>query len=454
MGISIMDALRIVTSTINSKIPNSFTVKDNKLFLAKDSIPISKNGIELHNVQLVNKLPSMYLTVDMVNLIFDYIPSKSTNGTAYVYVGEHLKGTYNIVSGENIINVSGVLDFGTNIIKLTAVDEFGNNQSLNYEVVVKGHSVSFYNGDELLQIVENVPYNSSVSYVGEIPVKTGVHNPNDYEFQGWAPKPENVIGDMECHAVFKFVGYLFGELKDGSAYGTADNPNYDKINAYWTTIGNDIAALNSNDFNAKYQIGGRMIIPITLADGTSTVADVEIIAHNHDDLADNSGKAKLTFFCKHLPVLSKSMNEHMGDDGGWINSAMRAFVNEELLESLPSELKVIIKPVLKISDSGAASKTLITTTDSCWLASYDEVGFVDGNYNLSGQGAVYSSIFSEHKASRQKSIVNSIDAGGWWLRSSYYDELDSTIFWRVQKSGASYGDIQSGLFYVAFGFCI
>lgn len=105
-------------------------------------------------------------------------------------------------------------------------------------------------------------------------------------------------------------------------------------------------------------------------------------------------------------------------------------------------------------DSRATNKALVTTTDSCWLASYDEVGFVPGSNNLYGQGQLYSSIFSSDKESRKKYIVDDTETGGWWLRSTYYTTSNSTMFWRVQKSGASYGDIKTGLFYVAFGFCI
>lgn len=328
-----------------------------------------------------------------------------------------------------------------------------------YTNTIRKYSVHFYNEDELLLTIENVPYGSSTSYTGSAPVKTGVDDPDEYVFKGWLPAPENITGETNCYALFKFTGYLFGKLSDDSEYGTVDDPNWDVINTYWSTIQSDVEAyknseLTEEEFTTKYQIGGRMIIPIELSDGTSTIADVEIIGHNHDDLADNSGKAALTFFCKDLPNLYRGMNELSSDEGGWINSAMREFTNGELLESLPVELQAALKPVLKISDGGSSDKTLATSTDSCWLASYDEVGFTSGSYNLSGQGELYSSIFSSDKESRKKYIVDNTETGGWWLRSSYYTMTSNTMFWRVQKSGASYGDIQSGLFYVAFGFCI
>ena len=185
-----------------------------------------------------------------------------------------------------------------------------------------------------------------------------------------------------------------------------------------------------------------------------TTADVELIAFNHDDLADGSGKAALTFFCKDLPNILRSMNSSSSVSDGWENSDIRTFTNGELFDAFPDELKSVIKPVYKVSDGGANNKTLVTTIDNCWLASYNEVGFNPNNNSLSGQGTIYSSIFSSDKESRKKYIVDDTETGGWWLRSTYYTTSSNTMFYRVQKSGSSYGDIQTGLFYVAFGFCI
>ena len=311
----------------------------------------------------------------------------------------------------------------TNITAATVVNAV-------YSSTVRRYNVYFYNEDTLLQTVENVLYGSSATYIGETPVKTGVDNPEEYEFKRFNPEPINITGEIKCYALFKFTGYI----KDS-----------------WTTIGENVA---NGTATSVYQIGGRKEIPITLSNGTTTTADVELIAFNHDNLADDSGKATLTFFCKDLPNILKSMNSSSAAECGWESSRMRTFINGELLNAFPDELKAIIKPVYKISDGGATNKALVTTTDSCWLASYDEVGFVPGSNNLYGQGELYSSIFSSDKESRKKYIVDDTETGGWWLRSTYYTTSNSTMFWRVQKSGASYGDIQTGLFYVAFGFCI
>ena len=332
-----------------------------------------------------------------------------------------------------------------------------------YSSTVRRYNVYFYNGNTLLEKYTryDIPYGSSTSYSGPTPVKTGVDNPEEYVFKGWMPEPENITGDTECYALFKFTGYLFGKLGDNSEYGTVDNPNWDKINSYWTTIGNDVDAFNAgilseDEFNTKYQIGGRMIIPIELSDGTSTVADVEIIGHNHDNLADGSNKkAPLTFFCKDLPAIARKMNESDKDTGGWKDSSMRTFTNGELFESLPESLRNIIKPVLKISDGGYTNNRLVTTTDYCWLASNDEVAFASNtSYILSGQGEPYDLVFSDNN-SRVKYIVDTTEKYAWWLRSAYHNiSSTSELFTQITSAGGRYGYFVYVKLYVAFGFCI
>jgi hypothetical protein len=327
-----------------------------------------------------------------------------------------------------------------------------------YTNTIRRYNVYFYNENTLLQTKEDIPYGSSTSYTGTTPIKQGVENPEEYVFKGWVPSPENITGETVCYPLFKFTGYLFGKLNADSEYGTIDNPNWDMINAYWNTINNDMesyksGALSSDELVTKYPIGARMIIPVNLSDGM-VVADVEIIGHSHDDLADDSGKAQLTFFCVDLPQILHRMNEDSSNEGGYETSEMRAFINGELFNALPDELKAIINPVYKVSDGGSSNKTLVTTTDNCWLASYDEVGLTSSSNNLTGQGELYSSIFSSNKNSRKKYITDDTAAGGWWLRTSYYSANSNSMFWRVTNSGGSYSDIAFNSFYVAFGFCI
>ena len=336
------------------------------------------------------------------------------------------------------------------------------NYYAEYYSTIRKYNVYFYNGTELLQTIENVQYGSNAYYTGSTPTKLGVDNPEEYVFKGWLPAAEGITGETNCYALFKFTGYLFGKLAEtedaDQGYGTVDNPNWDTINAYWSVIKSDIdnyknGVLSEDNFIAKYPIGGRMIIPINFSDGI-VIADVEIIAHNHDNLSDGSGKAPLTFFCADLPQILHRMNETSTNEGGWEASEMRVFLNSELFGALPDALKSIVLSVSKISDGGVNNKALVATEDNCWLASYDEVGLASSANNLPGQGELYSSIFSGNKDSRKKYITNDTSTGGWWLRTSYYSQNSNSMFWRVTNSGGSYSDIAFNSFYVAFGFCI
>lgn len=339
-----------------------------------------------------------------------------------------------------------------------------------YSNTIRRYNVYFYNENKLLQTKENIPYGSSTSYTGSTPTKLGVDNPEEYVFKGWMPEAENITGDTYCYALFKFTGYLFGKLGANSEYGTVDEPNWDKINAYWDIINADVLAYNEgtlseSDFKAKYMIGGRMLIPLEVQmietfssisyayePGVYTPVDVEIAAYNHDDLADGSGKAALTFFCKDLPKLKYKMNIDSTNAGGYGVSAMRKFVNVTLFEKIPEKLQQIIKPVIKISDGGVSNATLVETTDSMWIASGSEL-CINSSEFLPGQGTSYSLIFSDN-ASRKKYITDNTQAGGYWTRSSHYSSTGSGLFLRVLTSGGPYYDIAFNSFYVAFGFCI
>ena len=301
-----------------------------------------------------------------------------------------------------------------------------------YSSTIRVYTVSFYNMENLLYTVENIQYGSSATYSGDIPTKLGVDDPENYDFVGWNPNPEYITGETKCYALFRYKGYLQDD---------------------WDTIAANVANGTAVDL---YPIGARKEFIITLLDGNEYTVDVEIIAHNHDNLADDSGKATLTFFCKSLPGFYRRMDDANTD--GWAASEMREFINGELLNALPEKLRTVIKPVYKISDGGANNKSLVTTTDSCWLASYNEVGLVDGTNNLTGQGEIYSQTFtygSGENTSRVRYLPDGYTPGGWWLRTSRYGSLnESPLFYRIINKGGAYGDVVTNLFYVAFGFCI
>ena len=297
-----------------------------------------------------------------------------------------------------------------------------------YSSTIRKYTVYFYNNDTLLQTVENVQYGSSASYTGSTPTKLGVDNPEEYMFKGWAPIPENITGDTICRALFRFTGYITDDwdvIKENVANGTA---------------------------TMLYPIGGRKEFTFTIDDTTYT-ADVEIIGHDHDYLADGSGNAALTWACKDLPDLMIRFNTTNTNIGGWETSEARTICNGDLYNSFPEKLQAAISEVYKLSDGGIENKTLVTTVDKVFILSYDELAIASNKYSLSGQGKAYSSTFTEDKESRKKYLLDGTTAG-YITRSSYLNDNSTGMIWRVTNTGGTYSDLAFNKFNICFGFCI
>lgn len=130
-----------------SGIATDLTLLEGKLYLSKNGELISGGvtlptggggGSSSATITLKNLLDSNTLTVAVggdANLKFSFASSEDDNGgTAYIYVGGNLKGTFSIISGENTINIGQYIGEGTNEVKLTCVDVYSNSKSLSYVV--------------------------------------------------------------------------------------------------------------------------------------------------------------------------------------------------------------------------------------------------------------------------------------------------------------------------------
>lgn len=98
-----------------------------------------------------------------------------------------------------------------------------------YFKAVRYYNVHFYTGTTKLE-TQSTAYGSTAYYAGTEPEKTGVVNPEDYEFIGWDPSPTNITGEMSCYAQFEFIGAWSRELVRGTMQGRYEN---DRV----TTIG-------------------------------------------------------------------------------------------------------------------------------------------------------------------------------------------------------------------------
>ena len=125
---------------------------------------------------------------------------------------------------------------------------------------------------------------------------------------------------------------------------------------------------------AKSAMNARTKWSVKLTNGETM--EYKIIGINHDDLADGSGKAGLTFEATNQAMGKQRMNSADTNFGGWEKSELRGRLNSgDLWSLLPGELQSKVKTVTKMTDNkrdGSAS-TPSTTTDKVFLLSMAEV---------------------------------------------------------------------------------
>lgn len=345
------------------------------------------------------------------------------------------------------------------------------NITAKYDSITRKYTVYFCNGDSVLQTVRNVPYGTTATYSGEAPIKhigaSDLYESSDYEWtQKWSPEPMPHTNNLktinkgtpnEETAVWCYPVFRFTKLNEDD----------------WDTIASRVESWPEEQLFATYPIGTRKHIEFAI-DGTTYNTIVEIIAHNHDNRVDGS-KAKLTFFTKELPNISKKMGSET--DKGWgygdssaTSSDLRLFLQTDVFNALPSSLRSAIKTVKKKYNNGYdPAINIVESEDKCWLASDKEAGLIqykasgeiDSYFDyafIDGQGQDYNDTFTD-KQSRLRIVYGTGDKQyvQWWLRSAYKpkDGAKTNMFWYISTDGSGNGTSgKTSSCYAAFGFCI
>ncbi len=206
----------------------------------------------------------------------------------------------------------------------------------------------------------------------------------------------------------------------------------------WATI---IAACHSGSVPGTWVVGNQKAMTIN-----GTAYTIDIIGKNHDDYADGSGKAPLTFQLHDCYNEPKPVNNGVNsNNGGWTNCAMRQTHLPEILAKMPTEVRSGIRAVNKLTSAGNQSATINTTEDKLFLLSEIEI-FGNNPNSYLGEGTQYD----YYKAGNSRIKKISGTAKEWWERSPYKNPW---TFCHVGKSGIADDDNTSVYFGVAFGFC-
>ena len=197
-----------------------------------------------------------------------------------------------------------------------------------------------------------------------------------------------------------------------------------------------------------WQIGDE--IDIALSGETLTLV---ILGFEHDDLADGSGKAGITFGLKNLMKDKRAINS---SHTFYQNTTMHSWLNSTVYNGMPAELRNVIKSVNKtvlktvnMPPNGAPELTYGAISTKVFLpAVYEASG-----YGSSKEGNRYS--YYATNSSLTKRLSNgSGSIAEWWTRS-YFEGLNPSYYWYcgAQESGmpAAAPSESKG---VSFNFCV
>lgn len=215
-------------------------------------------------------------------------------------------------------------------------------------------------------------------------------------------------------------------------------------------IANDISA---NGENSKYyaQFKRYMDLADSSGDGdkrgnvkmtNGSTMEFRLIGMNHDDKADGTGKAGLTFMAtdaSKIPAHAMfTSSNYTYVNGGWRDTDLRKQMNSgDIWTLMPQEFQSNISPVIKITDNGPAETgsyyykkaNVSSTVDKLWLISYNELVETSYWHNaIEYEGSQY--YFFKNKVTRNHSpntVLNSSHIKAyyswmwerwWWERSS------------------------------------
>lgn len=204
---------------------------------------------------------------------------------------------------------------------------------------------------------------------------------------------------------------------------------------------NIIAACQSGRVPSTWKIGDQHTLTVS---GTEYMVD--IIGFNHDDYADGSGKAPITFQMHDISHEYNMHNVSYGNSYSWENCNMRKVWLPNLLEQGIPSIKSAVREVTKLTSAGNASSTIKATADKLFLLSEVEV-FGTTSMSYAGEGKRYDYYAGGGSTIKKQNG----SANYWWLRSPYKDSVD---YYVVAYPGGGVGpDSPASKRGAAFAFC-
>ena len=140
-------------------------------------------------------------------------------------------------------------------------------------------------------------------------------------------------------------------------------------------------------------------------------------------------------------ITTYKMNDTYTNVGGWPATSMRTFVNNDVYNALPSELRKAIIDTVTVSSHGVGDTGNFTSTDKLYLLSTAEVWIQGTSIPINNDTArdntrqldYYNNLGTSTNNYSKAIKNNGTSSDYWWLRSAY--STASNDFYHVNASG-------------------
>ena len=205
----------------------------------------------------------------------------------------------------------------------------------------------------------------------------------------------------------------------------------------WSTIIANVKA----GYGSEYAVGSTKEVNLGTTYGTHTLR-VANTSTSSECSTEGFSQTACGFVLEFADIITThKMNDTDTNVGGWPASSMYTFVNNDIYNSLPSDLKNAIIDTTVVSGHGKADTKNFTSTDKLYLLSTAEV-WSQGTSNTISQDTArgvtrqldyYSNLGTSTSNYSGAIKMNRSSAGYWWLRTATSRAING--FYRVDRNG-------------------
>ena len=251
----------------------------------------------------------------------------------------------------------------------------------------------------------------------------------------------NLVGGAGTKYNSSYVDKTYARIDNGTS-----NPGYftdvaDKPSTFptdsWATI---VASVKANN-KRGYKVGDTKTVDL----GTYGTHTLRIANTSTPSECSRTGFSQTAcgFVLEFADIITNhKMNDTDTNVGGWPATSMRTFVNNNIYNAIPSEIKNAIIDTTVVSGHGPNDTANFTSTDKLYLLSPKEIytdysATNDTAINLTRALDYYTSIGVTTSSYSGAIKKNGTSAAWWWLRAAYSNITN--FFLDVSTSGSWIG---------------